>query len=304
MKDEDPMAPTPDPGSEDRDDSSGGGLALRERLAALQADNQRLRTLLAAAGRLAEFGRFAAKLNHELRQPLFAIKGLAQLLLDRGQVDVAEVRDFARHIVEQSERLATLVEDLRNLSVPAARSTRAAADVSPVLLRVAALFDWRFRKGVTLRTEFAPDLPLVAVAPYELEQILVNLLSNALDAVAGRPAPIIQVRVRRQAAAAAAGATAPGAVTAKRPEMLEIFVADNGSGVALSARDRLFEDFFTTKGSEAGTGLGLAVSREIARAAGGALSLHDGPETWSEPVTTIFKVTLPVASDESSGLPP
>jgi len=281
-----------EPGGDDRE-ASNGGSALRERLAALQADNQRLRTLLAAAGRLAEFGRFAAKLNHELRQPLFAIKGLAQLLLDRGQVDVAEVRDFARHIVEQSERLSKLVEDLRNLSVPAARNTRTATDVSPVLLRVAALFDWRFRKGVTLRTEFAPDLPLVAVAPHELEQILVNLLSNALDAVAGRPAPIIQVRVRREAAGAASGLG-----------MLEIFVADNGSGVALSARERLFEDFFTTKGAEAGTGLGLAVSREIARAAGGTLMLHEGAETWSDPVTTIFKVTLPVAADESSGLAP
>ena len=252
---------------------------------------RRLRDLLTAAGRLAEFGRFAAKQIHELRQPLFAIKGLAQLLLEKDTVELDEVLDFARHIVEQSERLSKLVEDLRNLSVPAARNTRTATDVSPVLLRVAALFDWRFRKGVTLRTEFAPDLPLVAVAPHELEQILVNLLSNALDAVAGRPTPIIQVRVRREAAAAG-------------PGMLEIFVADNGSGVALSARDRLFEDFFSTKGSEAGTGLGLAVSREIARAAGGTLMLHEGSESWSDPVTTIFRVTLPVAADEPPGLAP
>jgi len=63
------------------------GLPSRERMLALEADNRRLRELLAAAGRLAEFGRFAAKMNHELRQPLFAIKGLAQLLLDRGEVD-------------------------------------------------------------------------------------------------------------------------------------------------------------------------------------------------------------------------
>jgi len=309
---DDVTAPRPELGEEERQENqeenrqdareenregSGGDSALRERLTALQDDNDRLRTLLAAAGRLAEFGRFAAKLNHELRQPLFAIKGLAQLLLDRGQVDVAEVRDFARHIVEQAERLATLVEDLRNLSIPAARSARTATDVSPVLLRVAAIFDWRFRKGVTLRTELAPDLPLVALAPHELEQILVNLLSNALDAVAGRPRPIIQVRVRR-------GGAGTGAVPGQRPGMLEIFVADNGSGVALSARDRLFEDFFTTKGSEAGTGLGLAVSREIARAAGGTLTLHEGAETWSDPVTTVFKLTLPVAADEPSGLAP
>ena len=258
---------------------------LAERLTAMQADNQRLRALLAAAGRLAEFGRFAAKLNHELRQPLFAIKGLAQLLLDR-------------HIVEQSERLAALVEDLRHLSVPTSRSAWPVTDVSPVLLRVASLFDWRFRKGVTLRTELAPDLPPVAVAPHELEQMLVNLLSNALDAVAGRPTPIIQVRVQP-------GPTAIGSAAAGKPAMVEILVADNGSGVALSARDRLFDDFFTTKGTEAGTGLGLAVSREIARAAGGALVLFDQPPgTWSDPVATVFKLTLPVATDELPGSTP
>jgi len=262
------------------------GLPSRERLLALEADNRRLRELLAAAGRLAEFGRFAAKLNHELRQPLFAIKGLAQLLLDRGEVDRDEVLDFARHIVSQSERLTTLVGDLRHLSAPAARNAERVSVVSPILLRVAALLDWRFRKGVTFRSEFAPELPAAAIAPPELEQILVNLLSNALDAVAGRPNPIIQVRVQPVDVRRADGATVPS---------IDILVADNGAGVARSARDRLFEDFFTTKGPEAGTGLGLAVSREIARAVDGALVLLDAPGTWPEPVVTVFKLTLPAA---------
>jgi two-component system C4-dicarboxylate transport sensor histidine kinase DctB len=265
-----------------------------ERLAALQMENGRLRELLAAAGRLAEFGRFAAKLNHELRQPLFAIKGLAQLLLDRSQVDVAEVRDFARHIVEQSERLATLVSDLRHLSIPVSRTASQVTDVSPVLLRVASLLDWRLRRGVTLRTELAADLPLVAVPAHALEQMLVNLLANALDAVGGRPAPTIQIRVQRGPAAPAGGG----------PGMVEIFVGDNGSGVPLSVRERLFEDFFTTKGAEAGTGLGLAVSREIARAAGGTLELLDAVGTWNDPVTTVFKLTLPIATDELAGIAP
>ena len=106
-----------------------------------------------------------------------------------------EVRDFARHIVEQAERLTRLVGDLRHVSMPAPQTGKRSLDVSPVLLRVASLLDWRFRKGVTLRTELAADLPPVAVAPHELEQVLINLLSNALDAVAGRPNPIIQVRV-------------------------------------------------------------------------------------------------------------
>ena len=266
------------------------GLPSRERLLALEGDNRRLRELLAAAGRLAEFGRFAAKLNHELRQPLFAIKWLAQLLLDRGEVDRDDVLDFARHIVSQSERLTTLVGDLRHISVPAARNVERVTAVSPILLRVASLLDWRFRKGVTFRSEFAPDLPGAAIAPSELEQILVNLLSNALDALAGRPNPIIQVKVRL-----AEGVAVPS---------IDILVADNGAGVARSARDRLFEDFFTTKGPEAGTGLGLAVSREIARAVDGDLVLLETPGTWPEPAVTVFKLTLPAAASSGPGPTP
>jgi len=182
------------------------------------------------------------------------------------------------------------VSDLRHLSVPAARNVERITAVSPILLRVAALLDWRFRKGVTFRSEFAPDLPFAAIAPSELEQILVNLLSNALDALAGRPTPIIQVRVRL-----ADDAPVPS---------IEILVADNGAGVARSARDRLFEDFFTTKGPEAGTGLGLAVSREIARAAGGSLMLLDGPASWPEPAVTVFKLTLPAAPGSGAGPTP
>ena len=265
--------------------------AQSERLVALQRDNQRLRELLAAAGRLAEFGRFAAKLNHELRQPLFAIKGLAQLLLDRNQPDADEVRDFARHIVEQSERLATLVGDLRHLSIPAPREAVAACEVSPLVLRVASMLDWRFRRGVTLRSEFAADLPTAAIAAHELEQILVNLMSNALDAVAGRPGPIVQVRAQTS--------MPPGAEF----PVVEIFLADNGSGVPRSVRERLFVDFFSTKGQEEGTGLGLAVSREIARAAGGELVLLEAPGTWTEPATTVFKLTLLSAAAAERGNP-
>jgi len=286
MTDDGEGAPAVDMGAE-----AAVSVAQAERLSALQSDNQRLREMLAAAGRLAEFGRFAAKLNHELRQPLFAIKGLAQLLLDRDRPDADEVRDFARHIVEQSERLATLVGDLRQLSIPAPHQARPAVEVSPVVLRVASMLDWRFRRGITLRTEFAPDLPSAAMAAHELEQILINLLSNALDAVVGRPSPLVQVR-------------AFGVTSSSGAATVEILVADNGSGVPRSVRERLFVDFFTTKGHEEGTGLGLAVSRELVRAAGGDLVLLESPGTWNEPATTAFKVTLPSALAVGRGTPP
>jgi len=244
---------------------------------------RRLRDLLAAAGRLAEFGRFAAKQIHELRQPLFAIKGLAQLLLEKESVELDEVLDFARHIVEQSERLTGLVANLRQLSVPAQQSGKTRTEVGAVLVRVTSLLDFRLRKArVTLRTQIAPDVPPVAAAPHALEQILINLLANALDAVSGAPAPIVQVRAR---------------VMAENPRFASIEVADNGPGIAKALRARLFESFFTTKGDEQGTGLGLAVSREIARGTGGDLVLADDPGSWNEPVVTVFRLTLPVSQE-------
>jgi two-component system C4-dicarboxylate transport sensor histidine kinase DctB len=244
---------------------------------------RRLRDLLAAAGRLAEFGRFAAQQIHELRQPLFAIKGLAQLLLEKDRVELDEVLDFARHIVEQSERLAGLVANLRQLSVPAQAGGKARTEVGAVLVRVTSLLDLRLRKaGVTLRTQIAPDVPPIAAAPHALEQILINLLANAVDAVSGAPAPIVQIRAR---------------VLAENPRFTSIEVADNGAGVAKTVRPRLFESFFTTKGDEQGTGLGLAVSREIARGAGGDLVLCDEPGSWNEPAVTVFRLTLPVSQE-------
>jgi C4-dicarboxylate-specific signal transduction histidine kinase len=244
---------------------------------------RRLRELLAAAGRLAEFGRFAAQQIHELRQPLFAIKGLGQLLLEKERVELDEVLDFARHIVEQSERLTALVSNLRQLSVPAPSSTKGRTEAAALLLRVTALLDLRLRKtGVILRTHIAPDLPPLATAPHAVEQILINLLGNALDAVAGNGHPIVQLRAR---------------VMAENPRFASIEVADNGSGIAKAVRPRLFESFFTTKGDEQGTGLGLAVSREIARGAGGDLILLEEPGSWNEPASTVFRLTLPVSQE-------
>jgi C4-dicarboxylate-specific signal transduction histidine kinase len=254
-----------------------------QRIADLNADNARLRELLAAAGRLAEFGRFAAQQIHELRQPLFAIKGLSQLLLEKDRVDLDEVLDFARHISDQAERLTILVSDLRQLSVPVPLLVKRRTDLGPILVRVTALLEYRLRKtATTMRTHVAPDLPPLAASPHGLEQILINLIGNALDAVASGTAPILQVRAQ---------------CVAQDPRFAEIDVADNGSGVAKAVRAKLFESFFTTKGQEQGTGLGLAVSREIARSMGGDLVLLEHPGQWQEAAVTVFRLTVPVSQE-------
>ncbi|HVZ74413.1 MAG TPA: ATP-binding protein [Polyangia bacterium] len=248
----------------------------------LEREIGRLRDLLTSAGRLAEFGRFAAQQIHELRQPLFAIKGLGQLLLEKERVELEEVLDFARHIVDQSERLTGLVSNLRQMSAPAVPNAKRRAEVGPVLMRVTSLLEYRLRKGPVLRTQIAPNVPPLVVFPHALEQILINLISNALDAVASVPTPVVQVRAQ---------------IVADDPRFVAVEVADNGAGVAKTVRPRLFETFFTTKGEEQGTGLGLAVSREIARSMGGELVLLDEPGKWLEPAVTVFRLTLPVSQE-------
>jgi two-component system NtrC family sensor kinase len=86
-------------------------------------------------------------------------------------------------------------------------------------------------------------------------------------------------------------------VVTENPRFASIEVADNGPGIAKAVRARLFETFFTTKGEEQGTGLGLAVSREIARGAGGDLALLEEPGSWNEPAVTVFRLTLPVSQE-------
>jgi C4-dicarboxylate-specific signal transduction histidine kinase len=250
--------------------------------AALRAEVARLRDLLTAAGRLAEFGRIAAQQVHELKQPLFGIRGLGQLLLEKERVELDEVLDFARHIVDQAERLTGIVSNLRQFSAPASQKGKRWVEVGPLLVRVTGLLEYRLRKGPTLRTQIAPDVPPLAALPSALEQILINLLANALDAVSAGSAPLIQVRAQ---------------IVAADPRFVAIEVADNGSGIAKAVRARLFESFFTTKGEEQGTGLGLAVSREIARSMGGDLVLLDEPGRWNEPVVTVFRLTLPVSQE-------
>lgn len=266
-----------------------------------QQENTQLRRLLGEAARLAEFGRYAAKLNHELRQPLFAIKGLAQLLLDRDDpLDPGETREFARSIVEQAERMGTLVNHLRTLSLPASHRPAEAlrsADVAAVVARVMGLLAARLKNGPEVSVTVDAGLPRPTIAEDALQQILINLATNALDALSssGRSERLLQLRARLSPTTSDEGA---------HPPTVELVMGDSGKGIDALARARLFEPFFSTKTDDTGTGLGLAVSRDLARAAGGDLTLAPDNETdghgLARPSRTIFVLTLPVASGEEA----
>ena len=126
--------------------------------------------------------------------------------------------------------------------------------------------------GVTVTREYEPDVPLVCCQPTLLGQVLVNLLINALDAMAGQRGGRLTLRVRRG------------------PEHALVEVEDTGPGVPKEMRARIFEPFFSTKG-ERGNGLGLWISSQIARNHGGDLVASRGS------IGALFRLSLPVEAD-------
>ncbi|KVZ13439.1 sensor histidine kinase [Burkholderia ubonensis] len=235
---------------------------------------------LIQASKLAALGQMAAGITHELNQPLAALRSFSdntRVLLDRGEQ--AAARENLEAIAALTERMGKITNQLK-LFVGRARPRNEQAFVVRALRSVLALLGERLR-GVelvlTLRDDavspvrdapldLANDHPeLVArCEDLRLEQVLINLLGNALDAVAagGAPrtaAPRIDVTIEASAAT------------------LAIQVRDNGPGIAPDLLPRLFEPFFTTKEMGRGLGLGLAISSSIASDAGGSLTARNAP---------------------------
>ncbi|KVO54791.1 ATPase [Burkholderia ubonensis] len=235
---------------------------------------------LIQASKLAALGQMAAGITHELNQPLAALRSFSdntRVLLDRGEQ--AAARENLEAIAALTERMGKITNQLK-LFVGRARPRNEQALVVRALRSVLALLGERLR-GVelvlTLRDDavspvreapldLANDHPeLVArCEDLRLEQVLINLLGNALDAVAagGAPrtaAPRIDVTIEASAAT------------------LAIQVRDNGPGIAPDLLPRLFEPFFTTKEMGRGLGLGLAISSSIVSDAGGSLTARNAP---------------------------
>ncbi|KUZ70062.1 ATPase [Burkholderia ubonensis] len=235
---------------------------------------------LIQASKLAALGQMAAGITHELNQPLAALRSFSdntRVLLDRGEQ--AAARENLEAIAALTERMGKITNQLK-LFVGRARPRNEQALVVRALRSVLALLGERLR-GVelvlTLRDDAASparDAPLdlandhpELVARCEdlrLEQVLINLLGNALDAVAAGAAP-------RLAAARIDVTIEASAAT------LAIQVRDNGPGIAPDLLPRLFEPFFTTKEMGRGLGLGLAISSSIASDAGGSLTARNAP---------------------------
>lgn len=230
---------------------------------------------LAHVGRLSLLGQVAAGLAHELNQPLAAIGLHAEIagrLAVPGEPLRAEVADALRQIAAQSARAGEIVRGVRRLARRSTPGTDPVA-VDEVVGSAAALLDWQARRaGATVTLTAGGPAAVVLADRVQLEQVLVNLIQNALDAVSVQPENRRWVDVSTTTAA----------------DSVRVRVADTGPGGFDPAR--LFEPFYTTKAG--GLGLGLAISRSIVEAHGGRL--------WAEPADggAVFAFTLPRRTEE------
>jgi two-component system, LuxR family, sensor kinase FixL len=207
---------------------------------------------------MATIGEMAAGVAHELNQPLTAIANYAhacERLLSRPQTNPADVRDALRQISVQTTRAADILRRLRALA-RSQRAEHAPASLNALVTELRELLQTdAVVHGVQLTLELASDLPEVRVDSGQIQQVILNLARNSLDALAGRNRSGGQITIRT-------ALTAEGEV--------QLSVCDNGPGVSAEAMQRIFDPFFSTK--ENGTGLGLAITHSIVRAHGGLLA--------------------------------
>jgi two-component system sensor histidine kinase HydH len=254
-------------------------------------ENSRVYDQMKERDRLAVLGRMAAGLAHEIRNPLGAIKGAAQLLADPSpdavQMDPAS-REFLGIILEEVDRLDRVVGSVLDLARPN-QATVIPTDVNAVVRRTLQVLSAEpSSDDLNVTVNLDPALPRVSIDPEQLRQVLMNLLRNAAQAMGGRGKITVSSRVRFGRGTRSGG-------PAEGDPFVEINVADNGPGISQKVLENLFMPFFTTK--EKGTGLGLAITQRIVQGAGGRIDVRS-----YEGKGSTFAVILPAAMDPQ-GLP-
>lgn len=251
---------------------------LTEQIAALESTKAILRETRDAAvqaGKLATLGQMSAGISHELNQPLAALQTFADnasALLARGRYDeVGENLQMISQLVDRTGRIVRQLKTFARKEAPTPQAVTVASAIEHAVMIVEPR-----RREIAARIDIAPQLEglLVMAEAGRLEQVLVNLLRNGLDAMSRQPAPCLEVAARRQ------------------DDMVAIEVRDHGTGLADEARHHLFEPFYTTKPAGEGLGLGLAISLTIVESYGGTLSAHNAADGGA-----VFVLTLPAAGD-------
>jgi signal transduction histidine kinase len=254
-------------------------LERRKRMRALRLVEES-RDQLAHLGRVATLGELTAAISHELRQPLAAIRANAEageMVLDRMPSDLSEAREAFRDIASDDVRAVEVLDRIRAL-VRKDDPIAAAVDVNGVCERSSELLVYdAVQRGVQLRLSLEPALPPVIGDSVQLQQVVLNLVLNAMDAAQASP------RVRE---------VVLGTSAARSGEEVEIYVRDTGPGLSPDAQLRAFEPFYSTK--KHGLGMGLAIVRTIVEQHRGRVHAENVNEGGA-----MFRVQLPIEAADS-----
>jgi two-component system sensor kinase FixL len=245
------------------------------------ARHRRHEAELAHVSRVSLAGEMAAGLAHELSQPLTAITAFARgclRLLAAPAPDPALLHEGVTEVVQQAERAGDVLDRLREF-VRGGENLRALTVVAPLIDAALSLVHMEaMQQEIEIEARIDPGLPPIVADRVQIEQVLLNLLRNAMDAMetASAERRLIVIEARR-----------------KGTRAIEISVADSGPGVAAEVTDTIFEPFVTTKPD--GMGMGLSISRSIIESHGGSLRMARGVRCGG-----IFSFDLPSAEAEAS----
>ena len=243
---------------------------------------QRSRDELAHVSRVWVMGELAASLSHQLNQPLTGIVGNAHAgirFLDANAANTVEVRQILSDIIADAERAAEVTRAVRNMLRKDVREHEL-LDLNDIVRdMVGLLTSEAIIRNVSLQVELAPTLPLVRGERVQLHQVVLNLMMNAIDAVAGHSGASTRV-----VSIATASLNGNG---------VQLSVIDSGAGLPRGAEDQIFEPLFTTKAS--GMGMGLPIALAIAESHGGTIRACNSVSGGA-----IFDLTLPLSPDPVS----
>jgi C4-dicarboxylate-specific signal transduction histidine kinase len=238
---------------------------------------QRYRTAqleLAHANRAITMGQLASSIAHEVNQPIAAaVVGAqaAQRWLNMQPANLAEVDGQLLHIAREGKRAGDIIDRIRNL-IKKAPPRKELVNIDQAIREVIELTRGEATKnGVSVQTQFAEDLPLIRGDQVQLQQVMVNLIVNAIQAMSGSGDGRRELQISTETDEA---------------EGVRVRVRDSGPGFAPAALERVFEPFYTTKPE--GMGMGLSICRSIIEAHGGRLWA-----TGCEPRGALFQFTIP-----------
>lgn len=245
-----------------------------------EQEARRVQNELAHAMRVSTMGELAASMAHELNQPLAAILSNAQAarrFLAAPDPDLREIREILDDIVKDDKRAGEVVHHVRAMMQKKGPVASAPLDLNELVRNMALLVHGELvGRNIELSTDLTPALPVVLADQVDMQQVLLNLMVNAMDAMRDQPAERRRIQIQT--------AFAKGRVC--------VAVRDRGPGIPEQVMSDIFRPFFTTKTQ--GLGLGLAISRTMVEAHGGKLWAENAPDGGA-----VFRVEFPAKNGAS-----